>query len=159
MPDGIQVDNAGNVYAACGDGVHVRIPGAPLLCICADLSLLGMEPGRHAHREVLPWCRVRQYGLRQKGRADNTGGNSNIPGTDRSGWGRARLRLNALMLVSSLLGSLACACPPYLHLSEAIDGQSVGCSYGSLPDARCSVNHEYPLQVQTTCVSLIQSAG
>jgi hypothetical protein len=25
-PDGLQVDTLGNVYAGCGDGVHVRIP-------------------------------------------------------------------------------------------------------------------------------------
>jgi sugar lactone lactonase YvrE len=24
IPDGIQVDKAGNVYSSCGDGVHVR---------------------------------------------------------------------------------------------------------------------------------------
>ena len=31
VPDGINIDEQGNVYSGCGDGVHVRIPAHFLL--------------------------------------------------------------------------------------------------------------------------------
>lgn len=63
IPDGIQVDNKGNIWSGNGDGVHVRFVLTSPLAVFAHI-FSGMEPGRCTSRENIPEHYVRKFDFR-----------------------------------------------------------------------------------------------
>ena len=58
VPDGIQLDSAGNVYAATGEGVQVLFLNTALLRLAKSSFDEGLESRGKAYWEDICWIRI-----------------------------------------------------------------------------------------------------